>query len=326
MKTLMKTICLLLTVAAFTACNNEDEATQPTAAIKLDQSTYNINESMVLHFTGNAENVVVYPGDTGHDYELRDQSNTGLVVNKGLFTYAYTKPGIYKVVCLVTNHSNEGKVVLRDTCSTYVHVKDDVTEIERISAPAVYYDEVFADNVGSGKWLMTLPRKLLYKNKLLNVTLSQKLRFYIASETSEVAIDGAAFSSTTKYNLAKTHDITVTSNEGTKADYKLFTLNYAIFKSFSVLGKTADIQYSEYDYSTYEMNITVPAGTDVSAVAPEFAMTADNERAYINGVEQVSGVTKVDFTKPVTYTLVAEHPEDAGVKAETKFTVNVTFE
>ena len=317
---------MMLATVAFSACNSEEEATQPTAQMKIEQDTYNINESMTVHFTGNAENVVIYPGDSGHDYELREQSNTGLVVNKGLFTYAYTTPGVYKVVCLVTNHSNEGQVVLRDTCSAYVRVKDDVTELERISAPAVYYDEVFADPIGGGNWLMALPRKLLYKNKTLTVPLTQKLKFYIASSTSTIAIDGADFSSTTKYNLGSTHEITVTSNEGNVASYKLLTLNYAIFKSFSLLGATGTLGYSEYDYSTYTMNVKVPAGSDISAVAPKFAMTGTNESAFINGVEQTSGVTKVDFTRPVTYTLIATHPENPEVKLETTVTVNFTFE
>lgn len=326
MKTFKTTIFMMLAAVAVTACSNEDEATQPTAKMTIEQDTYNINESMTVHFTGDAENVVIYPGDTGHDYELREQSNTGLVVNKGLFTYAYTTPGTYKVVCLVTNHSNEGSVVLRDTCSAYVHVKDDVTEIERISAPAVYYDEVFAEAIGGGNWLMVLPRKLLYKNKTLTVPLKQKLKFYISSSTSKIAVDGEEFNSTSKYDLASTHSITVTSNEGSVAEYKLLTLNYAIFKSFSLLGKTGTLGYSEYDYSTYTMNVTVPAGSDLSAVAPKFAMTADNERAYIDGVEQTSGVSTADFTKPVTYTLVATHPENPEVKVETKVIVNVTIE
>ena len=50
----------MLAAAAFTACDSEDEATQPTAKIEIEQDTYNINESMTVHFTGNAENVVPY--------------------------------------------------------------------------------------------------------------------------------------------------------------------------------------------------------------------------------------------------------------------------
>lgn len=326
MKTLKKTIFLLLATVAFTACNDDEKAVQPKASIRVEQGSYNINESMVVHFTGTADNVVIYTGDTGHDYELRKESNTGLVVNKGLFTYAYTTPGVYKVVCLVTNHSNEGKVVLSDTCSTYVRVKDDVTEIERISAPAVLYDEVFAERLSGNDWMLKLPRQLQYKGRPAKVSLSQKLRFYIPSSTSVVSIDGKEYNSSTKYNLANVHDINVTSNEGSVADYKLYTVNYANFKTFSVLGKTASIVYSEYDYGYYEMNITVPAGSDLSAVAPTFTMNSGNEKAFIGGVEQTSGVTKVDFTKPVTYTLVATHPENAEAKAETTFVVNVTAE
>ncbi len=85
MKTLKTTIFLMLAAAALTACDSEDEATQPTAKIEIEQDTYNINESMTVHFTGNAENVVIYTGDSGHDYELREQSNTGWSVRGDLW-------------------------------------------------------------------------------------------------------------------------------------------------------------------------------------------------------------------------------------------------
>ena len=76
----------LLAGAALLLASCEDEtAEQPTAAISVDKYKYEVNESMTLRFIGNADNVVVYPGDQNHDYELRDQSNIGLVVNKGIF-------------------------------------------------------------------------------------------------------------------------------------------------------------------------------------------------------------------------------------------------
>ena len=103
---------------------------------------FNINETMEVHFTGQAENVVIYTGDTDHNYELREQSNYGLVVNKGLFTYSYQTPGNYKVVCVATNHGDAGSIIKTDTCSFMVRVVDDDTTIERLSAPQVFYDEV----------------------------------------------------------------------------------------------------------------------------------------------------------------------------------------
>lgn len=72
-----------LIAAALTACSDE-KATQPTASIAADSTTAEVNTSVTVHFTGEADNVVIFPGDESHDYELREESNTGLVVNKGL--------------------------------------------------------------------------------------------------------------------------------------------------------------------------------------------------------------------------------------------------
>ena len=114
MKIALKTILGFLVIAAFTACE-DDEATQPHAAMSVGKYIYDTNETMKIHFTGSAENVVIYTGDTDHDYELREASNYGLVVNKGLFTYSYQQPGTYKVVCVATNHTDAGNSIKRDT-------------------------------------------------------------------------------------------------------------------------------------------------------------------------------------------------------------------
>ena len=80
-----------------------------------------------------------------HDYELREQSNTGFVVNKNLFTYSYATPGTYKVVCVASTYTDGATDLKRDTCSYTVTVIDDQTEIENISCPQIVYDEVFAE-------------------------------------------------------------------------------------------------------------------------------------------------------------------------------------
>ena len=128
----------LLAVGLFSACEDV-EVLQPYAAVEVEggQYVFNINETMEVHFTGQAENVVIYTGDTDHNYELREQSNYGLVVNKGLFTYSYQTPGNYKVVCVATNHGDAGSIIKPDPCSFMVRVVDDDTTIERLSAPQV---------------------------------------------------------------------------------------------------------------------------------------------------------------------------------------------
>ena len=75
------------------------------------------------------------------------------------------------------------------------------------------------------------------------------------------------------------------------------------------------------------MNVVLPAGTDVSALAPTFTTTDASEKVYIGDVEQVSGQSVADFSNGgVTYRLVSASPENPDYIAETYFKVNVTFE
>jgi len=58
------------------------------------------------------------------------------------------------------------------------------------------------------------------------------------------------------------------------------------------------------DQTGITIDITMPYGTDVSALVAEFIITG--EGAYVGGTLQESGVTPNDFTDPITYTVVAE--------------------
>lgn len=315
----------IVAVSSLIACEN-NKIEQPQAAMTTEKYIYNINESMEIHFTGTADNVVIYTGDTDHDYNLREESNYGLIVNKGLFTYSYQQPGTYKVVCVATNHADEGQTILRDTCSLTVKVIDDVTEIYKLSAPQVLYDEVFAELVNESDWVLSLPRKIKYKTSTPSVSLSQKLKFYIHSDSTTVFLNDEEFSSSKKYNLENKMDIFVRSHEGSERSYRLYTVNYGEFEKFSLSGVEGTVTRTEYDYSYYEINLVLPSGSDVSDIAPVFTLYGENEKAFIGDTEQISGSTRVDFTQPVTYRIVATHPENPEISIESTFVVNVTVQ
>ena len=71
--------------------------------------------------------------------------------------------------------------------------------------------------------------------------------------------------------------------------------------------------------SDTSIKLTVPYGTDVTKLIAEFTVSS-LAKVKIQQVEQVSGVTKNDFTKSVVYTVVAE---DGSTK---EYVVNVTVE
>jgi len=307
------------------SCEKE-QVKMPKAEATINKELLTINESMIISFTGIADQVVVYPGDDMHDYNLRDQSNTGLVVDKNLFTYSYAVPGVYKVVCLASTSGDLATNLKFDTCSFTVTVIDDVTEIDRLSCPQVIRDEVFASKQANDEWLMVLPRKVLYNNRPQNVSItSQRLKFYIQSDSTKVFVNGSEFVATTGYNLSAPVDISVKSNYGTNRPYKLYTINYPEFATFKLSGVDGVETLNIYDYSAYIWNVTLPSGTDASNLAPEFTTFSTAEKVYIGNTEQSSGVSKVDFTKPVTYRLVSTLPDKPGMQAESKVIVNVSF-
>lgn len=307
---------------ALVSCS-EEKALQPTAAISVDTKKVNINESVTIRFTGAADNVVMFPGDSGQDYELINENNTGLVVNKGLFTYAYTTPGVYKMVCVATNHADEGRSLLTDTCSVWIRVIDDVTEIDKISAYPVVRDEIFAKRCNEKDWLMAFPRKMRFQSSNPSVALSRKLKFYVPSQSTKIFINGEEYKSSTSYNLANTLSVTAVSYEGTSREYNLHTLYYGEFKSFSVAGVTGSIERNAFNYNDYAINLKVPVGTDLSSLKPEFSLFADNEKVYIGDKEQVSGVSTVDFTSPVTYRFVTTSPENPAISVESTCVVSL---
>lgn len=333
MKITKYSIMLLAGVAAMFASCDDKEATQPTAAISVDKNHYEVNESMQLRFIGNADNVVVYPGDETHDYELRTEANSGLVVNKGLLTYAYQKPGIYHVVCVATNHEDAGNSLLSDTTSVWVTVTDDVNTIKGVSVNVLNINEVYADLVNDKDWRLALSRKVLYRGSDWNVALrNQRLSIYQDSPSASVVLkeesapeeDYKPNMSASRYDLAKVFDIRSTAGSGGVRDYRLYTLYYGEFKTFKLAGVTAKLERSEYDYSTCTINIEVPAGTDITAIAPDFTLNdSANEKVFIGDVEQTSG-TAVDFTSPVTYRFVATHASNPAITVESTCVVTVT--
>ena len=335
MKLFKYSICLMAGAALVLASCEDKTAEQPTAAIRVDKNHYEVNESMTLHFIGNADNVVVYPGDENHDYELREQSNSGLVVNKGLLTYSYQVPGIYHVVCVATNHEDAGQSIKSDTTSVWVTVTDDANAIEDVSMNVLNRNEVYADLLNDTDWRIAVPRKVRFNNKDVALALkNQSITIYQESASASVVLkeegapeeDYKAQGSTTKYDLSKVFDIRSTAASGGVRDYRLYTVYYGEFKTFSLAGVSATVGRSEYDYTVYTIDLKVPAGTDLASIAPEFTLNDPaNEKVFIGDVEQTSG-TPVDFTSPVTYRFVANHPGNPAITAESTCVVTVTAE
>lgn len=325
MKTIIKILVSACIPLFFLSCE-DDSISDPIAAMTINQSEFTINETMIINFTGYADQVAIFTGDDMHDYELRTESNTGFVVNKGLFTYSYSVPGIYKVVCIASTYSDMAKELRQDTCSFTVRVIDDVTEIDRLSCSQVLYDEVFADRYPNDEWFMVLPRKVKYNTSTASISLSQRLRFYIASDSTKVYINDKPYSSTDKYNLSSTVNIRVESDYGTVRPYQLHTVYYPEFETFKLLGVSGTIVRTEFDYSYFEIELSLPAGTDLTRLQPEFTLFSPTDKVYIGNTEQISGVSEVDFTKNVSYRLVSTSSGNPDMQAASTVNMKIKYQ
>ena len=326
MKIAIKIIVGISILLFFLSCENE-EIRMPVAEVSVNKTQLEINETMIIQFTGVADQVVVFTGDDRHDYNLRDQSNTGLVVNKNLFTYSYAVPGVYEVVCLASTAGDRATDLKFDACSFTVTVVDDVTEIDRLSCPQVIRDEVYAKRQANDEWLMVLPRRVIYNDRLQNVSItSQRLRFYVQSDSTKVFVEGDEFVATRGYNLSAPVAILVQSDYGTERPYKLYTMNYPEFNSFKLLGIDGVVSLDIFDYSAYTWNVTLPQGTDVSHLTPEFTTYLPTEKVYIGEVEQLSGSSAVDFRQKVTYRLVSTLPDKPEMQAEATVNVQINYQ
>jgi hypothetical protein len=319
---------ILIGIGAFLlVVSCEETIKTPLLEASINKELLTINESMIIDFSGSiADNIVVYPGDDMQNYDLRDQSNTGLVVNKKLFTYSYRVPGAYKVTCVASTSGDMAKNLEFTTTSFTVNVIDDETEIDRISCPAVIRDEVFAKKHANDEWLMVLPRSIIYNNREQNVSLSQRLRFSIQSDSTKVLVNGNNYSATTAYNLSSPVDVLVKSNFGTERPYKLYTINYPRFNPFTLLGVNGIAKLDEFNYSTYIVNVTLPSGTNVSSLVPEFTTYLPSDKVYIGNTEQISGVSTVDFTQDVTYRIVSTVPGKPDMQSESTAVVKIAFQ
>ena len=64
----------------------------------------------------------------------------------------------------------------------------------------------------------------------------------------------------------------------------------------------------EVNYESFEVNIQVPVGTDLSSCTSIFVLSS-NDTSYVAGIKQISGETQNDFSEDVIYNLIAENPD-----------------
>lgn len=125
--------------------------------------------------------------------------------------------------------------------------------------------------------------------------------FTLTFTPGENVSDGMAEIKVSSLNCVNEASVSVTiSNMGTEA----------AIESFSINGKKADI-------SAGKISLTMDSWTDLRALTPKFTLSQGAE-LYLNGEKQISGESKGDFSKSVSYKVVSE-----DLKTEAEYSVGV---
>ncbi len=323
MRLISKIPFMLLPAASFCcSCLDEnEEARNPQSVVTVNRTELEINQSMEIRFNGVADQVVVYTGDEGHDYLLRDSNNTGTVMNKGLFTYSYSVPGTFLVVVLATTYDTYmGNGLHTDTTSFNVTVKDDVTELEQVYSsitPNVYY----ASLVNETDWVMCLPKKQVYNGREVTLNASrQRLSFEIASDSSKIYFDGELHDPRAYYDLTGTHDIRVVSDFGSVRDYKFHTLVYPEFNTVSLDGATGTLVRDAFYQDRLVYRFTLPEGTSNPVVQFEI----DGTGVFLSGGKAVESGERISLDDDLS--IRRENAENAAVAAVSTVEFEITRE
>lgn len=312
------TICLMAVAFLGSCTSDNEEARTPQAIFNVSKTDLNVNESMELTFTGVADQVVVFTGDNMHEYAKRAESNTGFVLNKGVFTYAYTTPGTYTVTVIASTYDTYlGDNQQIDIKEFEVTVSDNATKIESIYAniaPNVYIAEAINDH----DWVLALPTKQVNNNKEINLKpTNQRLAFTLESDNIVLYIDGAEYNyNKSKFDLSKKHEIRAVAPSGAEREYTLYGIIYPELSNV----KAGDAALTLVRNAYYQDMLTYTYSALPETAGPlTLTYTADADAVfYADGVEVPSG-TAIDLTKEgVEYTLVRTSTENPAVKATTR--------
>jgi hypothetical protein len=302
-KKLMKNAVILCLCFLFASCE-EETVNAPQAAFQVSDTDVSVNQTIIFTFTGaNARQAVVFTGDEGHDYELREHGNSGLTMSKGSLSYSYKKPGNYNVVLVATNYDRAGDRILEAKAEANIVVSDTRTGLSVVSLRRDMLTKEIQGEIIDDVILFAVPYKVRIRNRDTAVNpAKQRMDITAASESATILLNDAEYSNKTYYDLTQPLVLKIRAGSGDEVSYNLRTIKYPVFETFSINGVAGTVAYDDYNFNKTHITVTLPEGTDKSALVASFAST-DAGEVVVGETVQQSGVTPNDFTQTVIYRL-----------------------
>jgi hypothetical protein len=319
----IQNLIILLAGLIFASCE-EEEVNMPQASFEMSDTEVSVNQTVTFTFTGSdAKQIAVFIGDEGHDYDLREQGNSGLTMSKGILTYSYKKPGNYKIALIATNYDREGNRLLESKAEAGIAVNDTRTGLGVISLKRDTYMKEIQGDIADEVILFAVPYKIRLNNRDIAVNLTrQRIDITPVSESASLWLNDTEYAATANYNLTQPLILKIRAGSGNEKSYELRTINYPVFESFSINGIDGTVKYDDFNFNKTHITLTLPAGTDTGALVAAFA-SADAQDVTVNEMDQVSGLTANNFAQPVTYTLKNTDASNDKLSCESTVEVSV---
>ncbi len=338
-------ITALLMLTMFFSCENDqfiDEIfTEPKASFSINEKEYfNVFESIKFKNTGSGQKFVVWPGDVSHIYG--QTGNNGYACNEdGTFSYSYQEPGEYTAVWIASSIKANGEIVTsKDSVKIKVVTLNGGLKsfsITRMLAMSEYGSGFFYSSEGEfvTENRIVCPMPYVLWPKAIKRTLGVKFdlesnfaKLYWETETGDIELQSESTTKVFRFDTSsdangKLYPQTLKTkmSSGYETEYEIAAMIIPEFTSFSVNGVDAVKKRDLSAFNKFILDITLPAGTDKTALVPQFVVMNNDPylidsrnivSVKVNGVEQTSGTTAVNFSAPVEYVITYSVPGSDG--------------
>lgn len=331
----IKVIYYLLTVLIFVSCDENGYLRElyvaPNAAFEVEKDTYDVFESVYFVNKGSGQYYAVYPGDANHVYG-KDGDTGFSTASNGTFSYSYQEPGTFNAVWVASSINENGEREFQvDSVTIKVVALDGgldnlkINNIYRMSeyTGTVYYSS-FGEFISSDSLICPILFDAWRDATINSIKAKQLVNFELSSNLAEMYWINAAgeekkiVSSSSASRIVefvqdgklKIQNFRVITASGVVSNYYVTPVMIPKMTKFSINGVSGTITRDIAYYERYNIELRLTDGSNLNNVIPVFEtmnndpnlLDGTNCRVTIDGVEQVSGVTPVDFSQgDVTY-------------------------
>lgn len=341
MKKISYLISILIGLALLSSCDNEkfidDIYVTPKAAFSIDdKESFQVFESVHFKNLGTGMNFVVWPGDEGHVYGKT--GNNGYACNTdGSFSYSYQEPGEYMAVWIASSIDSDGKITSsKDSVKIKVVAamggltSFSITRMARMNDfGSNFFYESYGKFLDEDHIVCPMPYRLWpsYIRRTLGIKFSMSSDFaklYWETAGGDVELISESTTKVFRFdenNQLEPQTIKVRMSSGNEDKYEIVALIIPEFSSFKINGVTGVQTRDVTAFNKFKIAVTLPSGTDLTQLVPEFVIMNNDANLLtatktatvtVDGVNQNSGQTQVDFSSPVNYVITYSVPGSNG--------------